>query len=34
MANTQSVGKIVQSIGAVIDVEFPRDARCRRSTTP
>ncbi|WP_416759234.1 F0F1 ATP synthase subunit beta [Roseateles sp. So40a] len=25
MANTQSVGKIVQCIGAVVDVEFPRD---------
>ena len=27
---TQQVGKIVQCIGAVVDVEFPRD-RCRRS---
>ena len=25
MANTQTVGKIVQCIGAVVDVEFPRD---------
>src|SRR5437868_14674622 len=25
MANTQAVGKIVQCIGAVVDVEFPRD---------
>src|SRR6478735_3755162 len=25
MANTQSLGKIVQCIGAVVDVEFPRD---------
>ena len=25
MANTQNVGKIVQCIGAVVDVEFPRD---------
>ena len=25
MANTQQVGKIVQCIGAVVDVEFPRD---------
>jgi F0F1-type ATP synthase beta subunit len=25
-------GKVVQIIGAVVDVEFPRDA-CRRSTT-
>lgn len=25
MANTQSVGKIVQCIGAVVDVEFPRN---------
>src|SRR6516164_8651402 len=25
MANTQDVGKIVQCIGAVVDVEFPRD---------
>jgi F-type H+-transporting ATPase subunit beta len=26
MANTQAQGKIVQCIGAVVDVEFPRDA--------
>ncbi|KAI1696363.1 ATP synthase alpha/beta family, beta-barrel domain-containing protein [Ditylenchus destructor] len=26
MANTQSVGKIVQIIGAVVDVEFPRES--------
>ena len=25
MANTQAQGKIVQCIGAVVDVEFPRD---------
>ena len=25
MADTQTVGKIVQCIGAVVDVEFPRD---------
>src|ERR1700750_3504788 len=25
MANTQALGKIVQCIGAVVDVEFPRD---------
>ncbi|MBY0235589.1 MAG: F0F1 ATP synthase subunit beta, partial [Burkholderiaceae bacterium] len=25
MANTQQVGKIVQCIGAVVDVEFPRN---------
>ena len=24
-ANTQAQGKIVQCIGAVVDVEFPRD---------
>ena len=26
MSNTQAQGKIVQCIGAVVDVEFPRDA--------
>ena len=25
MANAQAQGKIVQCIGAVVDVEFPRD---------
>src|SRR6195952_5923910 len=25
MADTQAVGKVVQCIGAVVDVEFPRD---------
>jgi F-type H+-transporting ATPase subunit beta len=29
MANTQAQGKIVQCIGAVVDVEFPRDAMPR-----
>ena len=29
MANTQSQGKIVQCIGAVVDVEFPRNAMPR-----
>jgi F-type H+-transporting ATPase subunit beta len=30
---TQAQGKIVQCIGAVVDVEFPRD-QMPRSTTP
>ena len=29
-----SSGKVVQVIGAVIDVEFPRDSAFRRSMTP
>ncbi|MDP1535179.1 MAG: F0F1 ATP synthase subunit beta, partial [Rubrivivax sp.] len=29
MANTQAQGKIVQCIGAVVDVEFPRDSMPR-----
>ena len=29
MSNTQAQGKIVQCIGAVVDVEFPRDSMPR-----
>ena len=28
-----SQGKVVQIIGAVVDVEFPREPKCRRCTT-